>query len=189
MSLLLFKRDNTGTGYPAPEQLEVGEIVINSVTGKLYTKLVDGAIIEFIGQKICFDPAPEASLYYENVLVSNDIINQFCCAGALIEFEVKKLKQDPAVYGFELTELTSNTLPTDVSIQTPKYSLYEETIAPVPPATGSTTITYRKAIVPVNLSISGNSTGISLFKFSIIGDPNRPPLVDKIITIKCQDNS
>lgn len=187
MSLLLFKRDETGLGHPAPEQLSVGEIVINSVTGKLYTKLVDGSVIEFIGQKICFDPLPEISTYYENVLISNDIVNNFCCAGALLEFEVKKLKLEPAPYSFTLTELTNNANPQEVAVQTAKFSVYDESIPPQPPSTTPTIITYRKAIVPINLAISLNTQGISLFKFAVIGDPSRPALIEKIITIRCQE--
>lgn len=187
MSLLLFKRDETGLGHPAPEQLSVGEIVINSVTGKLYTKLVDGSVIEFIGQKICFDPLPEIYTYYENALISNDIVSDFCCAGALLEFEVKKLKPEPTAYSFRLTELTNNANPQDIAIQAAQFSVYEETIPPVAPSTTPTVITYRKAIVPVNLAISLNTTGISLFKFAILSDLNRPPLIEKIITIRCQE--
>ena len=187
MSLLLFKRDETGLGHPSPEQLSIGEIVINSVTGKLYTKLVDGSVIEFIGQKICFDPLPEILTYYENVLISNDIVNNFCCTGALLEFEVKKLKPEPAPYSFRLIELTNNSDPQEISIQSAKFSVYEEAIPAVPPSTTATTIAYRKAIVPINLAISLNTQGISLFKFAVIGDPGRPPLIEKIITIRCQE--
>jgi len=188
MSLLLFKRDETGLGHPAPEQLTVGEIVINSITGKLYTKLVDGSVIEFIGQKICFDPLPEILTYYENALISNDIVTNFCCTGALLEFEVKKLKPEPAPYTFTLTELTNNANPEEVSVQAAKFSTYEESIPAVPPSTTPTIITYRKAIVPINLAISLSTQGISLFKFAVIGDPGRPPLIEKIVTIRCQES-
>jgi hypothetical protein len=188
MSLLLFKRDETGLGHPSPEQLSIGEIVINSVTGKLYTKLVDGSIIEFIGQKICFDPLPEVFTYYENALISNDIVTNFCCTGALLEFEVKKLKLEPAPYSFRLTELTNNANPQDITVQSAKLSTYEESIPAVPPDTAPTIITYRKAIVPINLAINLSTQGISLFKFAVIGDPSRPPLIEKIVTIRCQES-
>lgn len=187
MSLLLLKRDETGLGHPAPEQLSVGELVMNSVTGKIYTKLTDGSIVEFIGQKICFDPLPEISTYYENTLISNDIVSNFCCAGALLEFEVKKLKPEPAPYSFQLIELTNNADPQQIQVQTAQFSSYTETIAPKPPATTPTTISYRKAIVPVNLAITLNTTGISLFKFAVISDENRPPILEKIITVRCQE--
>jgi hypothetical protein len=187
MSLLLFKRDETGLGHPAPEQLSIGEIVINSVTGKLYTKLVDGSVIEFIGQKICFDPLPEISTYYENVLISNDIVTNFCCTGAILEFEVKKLKLEPAPYSFTLIELTNHANPQEITVQSAKFSVYNENIPAVAPSTTPATITYRKAIVPINLAINLNTQGISLFKFAVIGDPSRPPLIEKIITVRCQE--
>ena len=63
---LLLKRDITEEGFPAQDQIDVGELVINSVTGRLYTKLVDGSVVEFISQKICFDPIPEILFFYEN---------------------------------------------------------------------------------------------------------------------------
>lgn len=187
MSLLLFKRDEIGLGHPSPEQLTVGEIVINSVTGKIYTKLVDGSVIEFIGQKICFDPLPDITTYYENIIIANDIVSNFCCSGAIIEFEVKKLKPEPTPYTFRLIELTNNSNAQDIQVQDAKFSTYEETIEPVPPSTTATVLNYRKAIIPVNLSITGNTDGISLFKFSILSDLNRPPLIEKIITIRCQE--
>jgi hypothetical protein len=188
MSLLLFKRDETGFGHPSPEQLSVGEIVINSVTGKLYTKLVDGSVIEFIGQKICFDPLPEIFTLYENSLISNDIVTNFCCTGALLEFEVKKLKLEPTPYSFRFIELTNNADPQDITIQAPKFSIYEEITPATPPSTTVTTLTYRKAIVPINLAINLSTQGISLFKFGVIGDPSRPPILEKIVTIRCQES-
>jgi hypothetical protein len=187
MSLLLFKRDETGLGHPSPEQISIGEIVINSVTGRLYTKLVDGSVIEFIGQKICFDPVPEIATYYENLLIANDVVSNFCCAGALLEFEVKKLKPEPTPYSFRLIELTNNSNPQEISIQDAQFSNYQETIPPVAPSTTPKIIPYRKAIVPVNMAISLNTTGISLFKFAVLSDLNRPPLIEKIITIRCQE--
>lgn len=189
MSLLLFKRDETGLGHPAPEQLSVGEIVINSVTGKMYTKLVDGSVIEFIGQKICFDPVPDIFTYYENNLISNDIVSDFCCSGAILEFEVKKLKPEPTSYTFRLIELTNNANPQDITVQSAQFSDYEQTIPPVPPSTTPKVLSYRKAIVPVNLSITLNTSGISLFKFSVLSDLNRPPLIEKIVTIRCQESA
>lgn len=189
MSLLLFKRDETGLGHPAPEQLSVGEIVINSITGKLYTKLVDGSVIEFIGQKICFDPTPEIFTYYENALIANDIVTNFCCTGALLEFEVKKLKPEPTPYIFRLVELTNNANQTEISVQSAQFSTYEDTIAATPPSTNSTIISYRKAIVPVNIAITLNTTGISLFKFTVLSDLARPPIIEKIITIRCQEST
>lgn len=182
---LLLKRDEVGVGYPSPDQLEIGELVMNSVTGKLYSKLVDGSIVEWIGQKICFDPTPEVSTYYENILLSNDYISAFCCLGGIIEFEVSKLKLEPEEYDFEFVELTTNSNPSDIAIQPAKYSEYT---IPKPGSTNNATISVRKAIVPVNLAILNSQQTISIFKFTVISKTmNSKRLIEKIITIKCQD--
>lgn len=182
MSVLLFKRDELGTGHPAPEQIKVGELVINSVTGKIYTKLVNGSIVEFIGQKICFDPTPTIDLIYQGSLISNDTIDKFCCAGAVLEFEIKRMKPDPAQYVFEMSELTSNSLAQDIQIQLPQYSTYIEKTETTDK--NKIDIEYRKAIVPVNLTIN-NVNNISLFKFTVSLDNKK--LIEKLITIKCQE--
>lgn len=187
MSLLLLKRDETGTGHPHSSQVNVGELVINSVTGKIYTKLVDGSIVEFIGQKICFDPTPTVSLIYENALINNDVIDNFCCAGALLQFEVQKMKRAPATYEFAVTELTSNALAQDIQIQLPEYFDYTEEVPGATAQDPKVTIEYRKAIVPVNLTISGDVNNLSLFKFTV--SLNNRKLTEKIFTIKCQERT
>lgn len=179
---LLFKRDETGTGFPSPEQLDIGEIVINSITGKLYTKVKDGSIIEFIGQKICFDPVPTIEMYYESNLVANDNIENFCCSGGILVFVVSSLKIDPHEYSFELTELTNNANLEDISVQLPQYSDYEITIPASPVAQ---TRAVRKATIPINLSIANNQADVSIFKFSVSSITDNKRLVEKIIILKC----
>ena len=73
---LFLKRDNTTDSHPHPDQLEIGELVMNSVTGKLYTKLIDGSIVEFMSQKVCFDVAPTLEYYYNNAIIV-DSLNGF----------------------------------------------------------------------------------------------------------------
>lgn len=183
---LLLKRDEVGSAHPSPEQIEIGELVMNSVTGKLYSKLKDGSIVEWIGQKICFDPIPEIATYYENILASNDYIDQFCCLGGILEFEVTKLKLEPEEYAFEFVELTTNSNPLEIDIQPAKYSEYT---IPKPETTTNETISLRKAIVPINLSITNAQQPISIFKFTVISKTlNNKKLLEKIITVKCQDN-
>lgn len=182
---LLLKRDTTGSSHPSGDQLEVGELVMNSVTGKLYSKLTDGSIVEWIGQKICFDPAPEIVIYYDNVPSTNDYIDSFCCLGGILEFEVTKLKLEPEEYIFTFTELTANSDPSNLSVQQAKYSNYT---IPKPGSTTNETILVRKAIVPVNVAILNESQPISIFKFSVISQTmNNKILTEKIITLKCQD--
>ena len=77
---LKFKRDETSIVPPGKDQVDIGEIVINSVTGRLYTKTVTGEIVEFIGQKLCFSTIPEIKFYYEEADVG-DNVGSFCCSG------------------------------------------------------------------------------------------------------------
>jgi hypothetical protein len=174
---LLLKRDNTSGGFPSTDQVDVGELVINSTTGKLYSKLQDGSIIEWVGQKICFEPTPTVKMYYDSEEITNDNIDNFCCLGAIIEFEVDNLKPAPYKYSFELTELTNNTSVQNIVVQTPIYTTYT-----------SEDTTIRKALIPINVAISGeDQQPISIFKF-IVNDTNviSKKILEKIITLKCK---
>jgi hypothetical protein len=46
MTTILHKR---GTGQPSPDDLKVGEIAIDTLTGTLYTKQSDGSVVEIGG--------------------------------------------------------------------------------------------------------------------------------------------
>jgi hypothetical protein len=191
---LLLKRDTTSGGFPSADQVDVGELVINSTTGKLYSKLQDGSIIEWVGQKICFEPTPMVKIYYDNNEITNDNIEDFCCLGAILEFEIDMLKLAPYKYSFELIELTSNTTAQNISVQTPIYTTYtveapvvdpdSPTVPEPSPLEGQT---IRKALVPINVAIPGDDQPISIFKF-VVNDDNiiRKKIVEKIITIKCK---
>lgn len=177
---LLIKRDISSNGFPSPEQLEVGELVMNSKTGKLYSKLIDGSIIEWIGQKICFEPIPVIAFNYKNQTVSN--IENFCCAGDLLSAVVTNLKSGTIEYFYSLIELTQNSTSNLISIGQPKYETYQETQA-------ENTITFRKATIPLNISVNPNSyNNISIFKFSVL-DINNNPLTEQILTFKCIEAS
>lgn len=184
---LLLKRDITEEGFPAQDQIDVGELVINSVTGRLYTKLVDGSVVEFISQKICFDPIPEILFFYENNSITppNYLIENFCCAGGLFTIVVDKLKLEPVTYTFNLTELTNNTLSENISLSPPSYSVYTAT-------ENGETVSYRKATIPASISITDtNYNNISLFQFSVY-DTITGRVVrggEKILTIKCLESN
>ena len=173
---LLLKRDNTGDGFPSSDQVDVGELVINSKTGKLYSKLQDGSIIEWVGQKICFEPTPVLKMFYDSTEITNENIDDFCCLGAIIEFEIDMLKTAPYKYSFQFIELTANTTPQNITVQTPIYTTYTAEDKAI-----------RKALVPINLSIPGDDQPISIFKF-IVNDDNvvSKKILEKIITIKCK---
>lgn len=179
MSKFLLKRDDTSVNPPAPEQVEVGELVLNAKTGKLYTKLVSGDMIEYIGSKVCFVSIPTVKFYYENVN-TGDLINNFCCAGAMLFIEIEKLNPDVSNYSFSMVELTNNTNSQNITINAAEFSVYTET--PVPPAT--TGRQYKKATVPISISVNPDSyKNISMFKFNIFLDDNK--LSEHLITIQC----
>jgi len=50
---IVLKRDETTTNHPCPDDLAVGELVLNAVTGNLYTKLVSGQVVYFPGKAVC----------------------------------------------------------------------------------------------------------------------------------------
>lgn len=186
---LLLKRDIEQEGFPAAEQIDIGELVINSVTGRLYTKLVDGSVVEFISQKICFDPIPEISFFYENnaILPPDYLMSNFCCAGGLFTVTVKKLKPAPFDYAFSLTELTNNTVAENISVSDASFVSYSET----DPDTKES-ISYRQATIPASISITDtNYNNISLFKFSIIDNITKKPIRggERIFTIRCLESS
>jgi len=171
---LFLKRDNSSEGHPHPDQLEVGELVMNSVTGRLYTKLIDGSIVEWISQRVCFDVAPTLSYYYDNIEVF-DSINGFCCAGDILVVQARGLKPPPANYVFEFVELTSNTVQSNINLSPPQFTPYTET-------KDDEVISLREATIPINLSID-KSNNISIFKFIVSLDGRK--LIEKLINIKC----
>lgn len=179
---LKLKRDEESIAHPHVDQLEVGELVMNSVTGRLYSKLVDGTLVEWISQKVCFEVAPVIAFSHG---VNTDInnLNNFCCAGDILVATVRGLRPESNVmYNYEFTELTENTSLTNIQIANPQYSLYEETN----PDNAQETISYRQAVVPINFSID-NTSNISIFKFAVIAADTNKKLVEKLITIKCYE--
>lgn len=84
------KRDQTSQNAPAPNQIAVGELAINTNTGILYSKMSDGTVIKWLGvpvcetenQTICPIPVPEISF--------SDTTN-FCCGGDSLTIFVSNL--------------------------------------------------------------------------------------------------
>jgi len=182
---LKFKRDETSIVPPGKDQVDIGEIVINSVTGRLYTKTIAGEIVEFIGQKLCFNTVPEIKFYYEEADVG-DNVGSFCCSGGLIIAEINKLKPDPSQYSFDIVELTNNTIADNISLDTPRYRSYTDTV----PADGDTPATeteLRQATVPVTIKVNPASyENISIFKFVVYLDNIK--LVEKLLTLTCLES-
>jgi hypothetical protein len=199
---LLLKRDDITINHPTPDQLDVGELVMNSVTGKLYTKLVDGSVIEFIGQRICFDPKPIIKIFLDNQLVTNDNIDDFCPLGDMLSFEVEDLKLPPFEYFFEFKEITNNTIVNDIEqVEPVKYTEYTHSIVPDQSTdtndpneentnnqnVSQQTITLRKATILIKLSISQGAGRISLFKF-IVKDRIGQIIREQLLSIRCPKN-
>lgn len=171
-SKLLLKRDESSINPPAPEQVDVGELVINSVTGKLYTKLSNGDLIEYIGQKVCFNSVPTVSFNYEGD-DTVDLINKFCCAGAMLTVIVSKLRPSPSEYSFSIVELTNNTTQDKIIVNTPEYEIYNDN-----------GVSYRRANIPASISVNPSSyTNISIFKFNIFLDSIK--ISETLLTIQC----
>jgi hypothetical protein len=177
MSKLLLKRDDKSESHPHPDQVDVGELVINAVTGKLYSKLVDGSIIEWHSQKVCFDTVPTINFSYSNSPVT-DNLNTFCCAGDMFTVEVSELKVPPKEYDFEFVELTENTSLNNIILSPPQYTSYVSQSDP--------TVTLRKALIPINLTIS-KPNNISIFKFTVLSEGRK--LIEKLLTIKCYEQA
>jgi hypothetical protein len=84
------KRDITSTAAPANNQIEVGELVINSRTGILYSKRTDGTIIKFLGAPVCavednfVSPVPVPDISFSDV-------TNFCCGGDSLTVYVSNL--------------------------------------------------------------------------------------------------
>lgn len=194
MKLLLKRHPPTGVvitpeienAFPSPSQIDIGELVINTITGKLYTKLDDNSVVEFISQKLCFNPIPEISFYYNNSLINppSYLINNFCCAGGLLTVVIDKLKTD-LNYSFILSELTNNTSQQNISIAPASYSTYSA-------IENEHNVTYRKATLPITMSIeAANYNNISLFQFTIVNSDTNKAIRggDKILTIQCSESN
>lgn len=177
---ILLKRDTQGESFPHPDQLEVGELVINAVTGKLYTKKVNGTVIEFIGQNICFEPSPEIYLEYKEMLV-NQQIKQLCCSGDSLVYIVRNLKMPPKQYSFKLVELTNNDA--EVIMATPDYTEYQETVLE---DQKEVDVTLRQALIPIDIIIN-KTQNISIFKFIVSSEGS--VLSEHLVSIGCEQTS
>jgi len=158
---------------PSPNQIQVGELVINSRTGKLYTRLAldatgtPGPVVEFVGQQVCYDKVP--SITYDNV-------DNFCCQGDILNIKVVDLIRNNN-YTFEITDISSN----NVSFITPnnndiQYIDYE--IA----GPANSLVLLKEAILPINVTISG-SKNLTILKFTIL--LNNKELTSRTIAISC----
>ena len=169
MRKLYLKRDETSVNNPDIGQVDIGELVMNSKTGRLYTKLTDGSLVEFIGQKVCYGPIPDIQF--------RDISN-FCCFGDTMYVELQYLQPSPKTYTYQIEELTSNN---------PTMTIHEANYTNTIFSSGfnipsGQSITLRKASIPIDIHMSG-SNPISIFKFTVLSDNMN--ITEKTFSISC----
>lgn len=73
---ILLKRDQTTTNHPCPNDLAVGELVLNAVTGNLYTKLVTGRIVMYKPSSVC--DLSQVSMDYSASLPISETCEDIC---------------------------------------------------------------------------------------------------------------
>lgn len=100
------KRDVVSNNAPANDQVEVGELVINAKTGILYSKMVDGTIIKFLGTPVCANDLYESTVPVP-VISFSDVTN-FCCGGDTLTVYVSNLLVDHS-YFCTITDLIENS--------------------------------------------------------------------------------
>lgn len=76
---ILLKRDQTTTKHPCSDDLDVGELVLNAVTGNLYTKLVTGRIVMYKPNSVCdLNQSAGGSMDYNASLVIPETCEDIC---------------------------------------------------------------------------------------------------------------
>lgn len=176
---LILRHCNENTNAPSAAQLQVGELVINSRTGKLYTRLsldaagTPGPVVEFVGRQVCYDKIPS---------ITFDSVENFCCNGDILNVKVIDLLQENN-YRFEIEDISSNNVslvvPTNENIQ------YTDYIVEGP---GNSQVQLREAIVPITVSIGG-SKSLTILRFKVLGKNNdiNAELTSRTIAISCNN--
>jgi len=159
---LKLKRDETSINPPAADQLEVGELVMNSKTGKLYSKLSTGVVVEWASRQVCYAPVP---------VITFDDLTKFCCYGDTLSVKVNGLEASKTDYTFSIEELTNNGA--TFATTTPSYNNYT-----------SNGQTFGEATIPISGNISGPDA-ISLIKFTL--SLNNEPITEKTASICCKN--
>ncbi len=177
-----FRRDVSTSNIPSKDQIEIGEIVINAVTGRLYTVTVNpptieggsptkGEVIEFVGSLVC-----QTTTTVPDILFSDT--TGFCCLGDTLGVEVSGL-QENTNYTFSMSELTENS--SSIDIASANYKNYTGSI-------NGTDINYLKsAILPISINTSDNKSAVSIFEFNVLSDNDL--ITSKVVSVKCKDCS
>lgn len=155
---LILKHCFLNSNAPKPDQLQVGELVINARTGKLYTRLAmddkspptPGPIVEFVGKQVCYDKIPS---------ITFDTINNFCCNEDVIKVKVIDMIRAND-YRFEIEDISGNSVIS--TINDPIYTDY------IISGAGNSEIELKEAIIPITLQIQGPKN-LTILKFKILG--------------------
>lgn len=151
------KRDITTTNFPAPDQVDVGELVINANTGTMYTKLVNGSIVKFLSVPVSTSLVPS--------IVFSDYAT-FCCNGDTLTATVTNLIEND-LYTYEFSNLNNNSVSFSGSTT--------GNLLPTSSASRSASMLF---------SISG-SQPITLIKFAV--KKNNVVIAENIASICCQN--
>ena len=92
------KRDITTTNPPAPEQIGVGEVVINATTGIMYSKLTNGLLVKYLPVYATASTVP---------MISFGDYTTFCCTGDTLTATVSNLTVGES-YTYEFIDLNNN---------------------------------------------------------------------------------
>lgn len=101
------KRDETSSKAPAPNQIGIGELAINTNTGILYSKMSNGVVIKWLGVPVCetgdqtIAPVPVPEITF------SDITN-FCCGGDSLTVFISNLLVNRN-YTCSIVDLISNS--------------------------------------------------------------------------------
>lgn len=98
MSAGYMKRDITTSNPPAPDQIGVGEVVINAVTGIMYSKLTNGILVKYLPVYASASTVPA---------ISFSDYSTFCCTGDTLTATASNLTVGQN-YTYEFIDLNNN---------------------------------------------------------------------------------
>jgi hypothetical protein len=185
------KRDISTSNPPNNDQVEVGELVFNAQTGKLYSKLQNGSIIEFIGKPVCFKKNPTIQF--------SDVTN-FCCSNDILYVTVLDLdtslwEDDKYVFGLaDITKTNPGSTINGISINKENttayasrdsvaFSNYQDPgdISITDPSEIIVPVTFGRAIIPFDIIL----TNTSLLKFIVQIKESNEIVSQSTIRITC----
>ena len=175
------RREVNTVNAPSIEDFDVGEIVINTVTGKLYliqahfdeetNRIIKDNVIELSGKVVCQDQSNIPEIFFGDV-------SNFCCFGDTLSVEISGLQRSTTNYSFEVEELTSNSAKIDVS--SANYKNYTGALD-----SAGEPLLFRSALVPININVTKEDSAVSIFKFKILSENDL--ITEKVLSIKCKE--